>query len=130
MTKFVTIGATCEAEGHPSECTEIVSGEVLSTTSASILINDSSGTERDLATIETADMHWDSHSHSFDGVCTDDESHDIDPSVHSSSVILNTASGIDSPLYIKEDAVTTDPTSGGNVNIIDSGINNSMSEQP
>lgn len=127
---LVTVGATCEAEGHPSECTPVVSGTVQETAVASLTINNANGTASAVATTETADLHFDSHSHDYDGTCHQDESHDVDPSVTSSSLTLNKADGTNSPLYIVGDAVGTDPTSGGDINITDAGDNNSVSESP
>lgn len=127
---LVTVGATCEAEGHPSECTPVVSGTVQATSDASLSVNNASGTVSAVATTETADMHFDSHSHDYDGTCHQDESHDVDPTTTSSSLTLNKADGTSSPLYIVGDAVGTDPTSGGDINITDAGNNNSVSESP
>jgi len=127
---LVTVGATCEAEGHPSECTPVVSGTVQETAVASLTISNASGQQSAVATAETADMHFDSHSHDYDGTCHQDESHDVDPSVTSSSLTLNKADGTSSPLYIVGDAVGTDPTSGGDINITDAGDNNSVSGSP
>lgn len=128
--KLVTIGASCEAEGHPSECTAVVSGAVQSTSEASMSVSNADGSESDLATIETADIHFDSHAHdhtSEEG-CHQNESHDIDPSTTSTSLTLNTSSGTDSAIYVTGSGVATDPTSGGDVNITDAGDNNSVSE--
>lgn len=132
MTNLVTIDATCEAEGHPTDCTEVVSGTVQETAVASLTINNASGTESAVATTETADMHFDSHAHdhSLEQGCHQNESHDVDPTTTSSSITLNTAAGVSSAVYIVGDAVGTDPTSGGNINITDAGENNSVSESP
>ena len=131
MTQFATIDGKCEAEGHPSNCQEIVSGSIISTGSCSISINNSSGVEKEIATTETADLKFDSHSHDYSipKGCHQDESHTLDPDVVSTSVTYNTANGKSSNLYLKKDAVATDPTSGGNINITTT-INNSLSEQP
>lgn len=132
MTDFVTVGATCEAEGHPSECTPVVSGAVQQTAGASLSINNANGVTANLATTETAYMHFDSHSHDYSAElgCHQNESHDVDPTTTSSSLTLNTASGVTAELYIVGDGVGTDPTSGGNINITNAGENNSMSESP
>lgn len=129
---LVTVGATCEAEGHPSECTPVVSGAVQATSDASLSVNNASGTTSAVATTETADLHFDSHSHDHSELegCHQDESHDVAPTTTSSSLTLNKADGTSSPLYIVGDAVGTDPTSGGNINITDAGNNNSVSKSP
>ena len=115
----VDIGSeqSCEAEGHPSECTPIVSGNIAQQTAHGLTEDDTTGSVRQIATIDSANLHFDSHSHDYDDIdgCHDDQSHDIDPDSDKtlSSITIN-----GSPLYLRKDAVTTDPISGGNVNIL------------
>lgn len=124
-SEYALIGSSAEAGGHPSDCTETVSGAVQSTSSISVSVN---GTE--VATKATADIHFDSHSHEYSGEppsCKDNQSHDVDPDGGgpglSDSVTIN-----GSPVYLKGDGVTTDPGSGGNVNVTGTGGNSSVSE--
>jgi uncharacterized Zn-binding protein involved in type VI secretion len=120
MSNFVCTDGACEALGHPSECTEPVDGTVHSTSSTSVSIN---GTE--IATVATADLSFDEHSHNYTNLegCHDNQSHTLDPETISSSVTIN-----GSPLYIEESGVATDPITGGNINITSSGSNNSVIE--
>jgi hypothetical protein len=131
MTSFVTIDKSseysAEAKGHPTECTETVDGQIQSRDSHNVTITNSAGDSKEIATKASADIHFDSHSHSHnseDG-CHDDNSHDLDPDSGkaSSSVTIN-----GSPVYIVKNAVTTDPGSGGDVNITGAGINTSVTE--
>lgn len=125
MTKLVTFDAPSEAEGHPSECTEVVSGTVESDAPSSVTITTADGTTKGVATVSNASIHFDSHSHDYDGSCHNDQTHDLDPdsTEDSSSLTIN-----GSPIYIVGDGVTTDPGSGGNVNITGPGNNNTVSE--
>lgn len=127
MTDLVTLTANCEAFGHPSACTEPAPGDVQEESPASLTLTNAGGTTKQIASVDTADMHFDSHGHDTDeeGNCIQFETHDVDPSVTSSSLTLN-----NSPLYIVGDGVGTDPTTGGDIDIIDAGINVSLTEQP
>lgn len=120
MSNFVLIGASCEAFGHPTECTEPVDGTVDSTSSTSVSINGA-----DVATVATADLSFDEHSHDYSDLegCHDNQSHTLDPETVSTSVTIN-----GSPLYIEESGVASDPITGGNINITSSGSNNSVIE--
>lgn len=122
MSELVLIGANCEAFGHPSECTEPAPGTVDLVDTTTISVN---GTT--IACEENADMHFDSHAHDHSSTegCHDNQSHDLDPESAklSSSLTYN-----GSPLYVKDTSVTTDPGSGGNVDIVDTGGNTSVTE--
>lgn len=120
MSDFVLIGASAEAFGHPSSCTEPASGSVATEGSSSVTIN---GTA--VATTATADLSFASHSHDYSTSegCHQNSSHTLDPDTVSSSVTIN-----GNPLYIAEDNVASDPISGGNINIIDAGGNTSVAE--
>lgn len=122
MTELALIGATCEAYGHPTECQEPAPGSVVSTTSHNVTVN---GVQ--VATDASADMNFPTHSHDYtvlDG-CHQNSSHTLDPAVESSSITIN-----GSPVYITADAVATDPVTGGDINIADSGGNSSVTETP
>lgn len=122
---LVLIGASCEATGHPAECTEPAPGTVEQSSSHSLSIN---GTQ--VATLASADIQFSSHSHSYTGdppSCGDNQSHTLDPETAAASSSL-TVNG--SPIYIVGDGVTTDPGSGGDVNIVDSGGNSTVTESP
>lgn len=131
MTLFVTIDKSgefsAEANGHPTECTEPVDGQVQSTESHSVTITNSAGDSKEIATANSANIHFDSHAHTYDSEngCIDNESHDIDPDAAklSQSVTINGSS-----VYLKKDAATSDPTSGGDVNFTGTGINNSLDQ--
>jgi hypothetical protein len=88
-----------------------------------VTVTSASGDEKQVATIDSAVMHFDSHSHDFSALegCHQDESHDIDPDPSKlSSLTIN-----GSRMYIVKDNVTSDPITDEPVNIIGSGINNS-----
>lgn len=122
MTELALIGASCEAKGHPTECTEPAPGSVVSTTTSSVTVN---GTE--VATTATADMDFPSHAHdhSIAEGCHQNESHTLDPSTVSSSITIN-----GSPVYLADTSIATDPTTGGDIDIVDSGGNTSVTETP
>lgn len=120
MSNFVLIGASCEAFGHPTSCTEPAPGTVVSESNASVTIN---GTN--VATTATADLEIPSHAHDYSTLeeCHENASHTLDPDTVSSSVTLN-----GNPLYIYENSVATDPISGGNIDITSTGNNSSVKE--
>lgn len=120
MSSIALVGANCEAEGHPTECTEPATGSVSSTSSNSVTIN---GT--DVYVQDRANMHFDSHAHDHDNTngCHDMQSHDIDPD-DTHSVTIN-----GQPVFEVGDA-TTDPVTGGTADVIDSGGNSSVTRSP
>ena len=128
MTRIVTIDKSnqnsCEATGHPKDnCTEPVPGQIQKESTHSVTVTSSDGTVKQVATIDSAVMHFDSHSHDFSVLegCHENASHDIDPDPSKlSSLTIN-----GSRMYIVKDNVTTDPKTGDPVNIIGSGINTS-----
>jgi hypothetical protein len=112
MSEQCVIGASVEAFGHPSECQEPASGEVVSTASHGISVT-VNGTSREVATIASADISLPSHAHDYsseDG-CHQNESHTLDPSGEASITING------SPIYLVENNAATDPTSGGAIDI-------------
>lgn len=112
MSEQCLIGAGAEAFGHPTSCTEPAPGEIVSTTSNGISVT-VGGVTHEVASISSADISIPSHAHSYSGEkgCHNKESHAIDPGGESSITING------SPIYLVEDSVTTDPTSGGAVDI-------------
>lgn len=121
MSNFVLIGASCEAFGHPTSCTEPAPGSVVSEATSSVTIN---GTP--VATTGTADLNFPSHAHDYSTLegCQNNASHTLDADTVSSSVTLN-----GNPLYIEEDGIATDPITGGNINMTGSGSNSSVTEK-
>lgn len=126
--KIVTIDLSdsfsAEAGGHPSECTEIVSGQVQKDSDHNVTITNASGETKQIATIKSADMFFEKHAHDHETIdgCHNEQKHTLDPDTGSKTVTINS-----SPVYLLKDGVTTDPGSNGDVNITDSGINNSVS---
>lgn len=120
---LVTIGATCEADGHPTQCEESVVGNVVQTSSHNISNTTASNETAEIATVDTADIIFDSHSHNYSVLlgCHDNQSHTLDP--ESEKLPNITING--SQVYVVDNPVTTDPGSGGDVSITDAGaINN------
>lgn len=121
---WALIGSNAEAFGHPTSCEEPAGGSISSDATVSVTIN---GTA--VATTTTASIDFPSHAHDYtdeDG-CHQNETHSLDPDTGgpglSDSVTIN-----GSPIYLQASNVTTDPTTGGGVDIIDTGGNNSLSE--
>lgn len=127
MTKIVTVDASgeqsCEALGHPTECTEPAPGSVVEATAGSVSITNASGQFQQVASVANADMNFPSHAHDYTAVegCHQMGSHTLDPDVTAPSLSIN-----GSPIYIDGNAVGTDPTTGGDINIVQAGINNSI----
>jgi hypothetical protein len=113
MTEIAIIDATAEAFGHPSECTEPAPGTVVSAGSHGITVS-AGGSTKEVATIAAADISVPSHAHDYTSEegCHQNESHTLDPDNGEPSITIN-----GSPVYLVEDGVTTDPTTGGNVDI-------------
>lgn len=116
------IGSNVEAYGHPSDCEEPAGGSVVSTGSVSVTVN---GTE--IATKPTADINIPSHDHDYDSEngCHQSESHTLDPDDPgpglSDSVTIN-----GNKMYTVNTGVASDPTTGGDIDIIDAGGNSSL----
>jgi len=118
---LVQIGASAEAFGHPSQCSEPAVGEVQSTSSNNITFSPDSGTIGELASVDTADIHFDSHAHNYIAPpigpgCTSFSSHDVDPD----DAVLPQITVNGSKVYTDNNPVTTDPESGGDINITES----------
>lgn len=129
MISLVTLSADCEAYGHPSDCTEPAPGKVEQQASHSVSVTNSSGETKQLATVASANMNFSTHAHGTDedGNCGDDASHTLDPMTVglSSSVTIN-----GSAVYLQKLGVQSDPKTGDNIDIINSGVNNSVTESP
>lgn len=133
MTDLVTDdlgGKSVEATGHPSECTEPVSGDIRGT-SHSVTVTTAQGDSEPIAT-KVSTLHFDSHSHDYDSDngCHDNQSHDLTDSDLNSANMSSSITINDEPVLIVADAVSTDPGTGSGVNIVSTGINNSLSESP
>lgn len=127
MTDIVTLSASVEAFGHPTECTEPAPGSVVQEALSSLTITNSSGQSKQVASINTANIDIPSHCHTYSSTdgCTNCYAHSIDPRTAdaSSSLTLN-----GSPIYIVGNNVQDDPGTGNAVDIIDAGINTSVTE--
>jgi len=118
---LVQVGASAEAFGHPSECSEPAIGEVQSISPNNITFFPEEGATGELASVSTADIHFDSHAHEYtappDGSgCTSFSSHDIDPD----DAVLPQITVNGSKVYTDNNPVFTDPESGGDINITES----------
>jgi len=118
---FVQVGATVEAFGHPSNCSEPAIGEVQSTSSSNIIFSPDGGLTSELASVDTADIHFDSHAHDYIAPsigpgCTSFSSHDIDPD----DAVLPQITINGAKVYTDNNPVASDPDSGGDVNITES----------
>ncbi|AGM10775.1 hypothetical protein M192_gp104 [Halorubrum tailed phage 8] len=113
--KLAVHGATCEADGHPSECQAVVSG---STQDAD---GDTSVTINGVPITDHGDsMHFDSHAHAYseeDG-CISLSSHDLVPD-ESPSFTVNGR-----PVVRVGDS-TSDP-GAGTATVVDSGGNGAV----
>lgn len=118
MPEPALIDSSCKAFGHPTECTEPAPGTVVSETTTGITVT-VGGTTKEVAFISSAEMDFPSHAHDTDsdGNCIDFASHSIDPETGEPSITFN-----GSPIYVKKDSVTTDPITGGDVDIISNPI--------
>lgn len=117
MPLLATLGAPCEAGGHPSECGAVASGSLEDADGdTSVTLN---GTP--VATHGDS-MHFGSHAHTYedtdgDGTpdtCTDLSSHDLTPDqTHDLTV--------NGQPVMRDGDSTTDPDSGGTASITGSG---------
>jgi hypothetical protein len=62
---LVTIGTEAEAEGHPPECGEVVTGEVQGNGVSSFTVSRAGESTAPVATVDTADIHFDPHNHEY-----------------------------------------------------------------
>lgn len=127
MPDIITIDKSaqnsCEAEGHPTECQEPVSGQVVQDSTHNVTITNASGETKQIASVNSATMQFDSHAHDYDAEfgCQENASHSIDPSNGVATITIN-----GSPVYAFGTDVATDPKSGDAINFTDTGVNNSI----
>ena len=119
-------GQSCEATGHPDDCTEPMPGSIQGPNRSVTVVN-ASGEEQPIAT-ESSTLHFDSHSHDYSEAegCHDDQSHDLtgsDLSNLSSSININ-----GEPVILVKDNVATDPGTGAPVNVVSGGISTSLGD--
>lgn len=117
MLTIAVHGAACEADGHPTECSEPATGSVEDADDATNV------TVNGVPLADHGDvMNFPSHAHAYedtdgDGVkdsCTQLSSHDLTPD--------NTpALTVDGQPVMRVGDATTDPGSGGVAQIVDSG---------
>lgn len=108
MTFYALVGDSCEADGHPTECTEPAPGTIEDTDNSQPLTLD--GT----AVADHGDrMHFDSHSHDYstDLGCHDVQSHDLVPDQMNPWTV-------DGRSLMAVGDSTTDPESGGTAEIV------------
>lgn len=132
MTGLVTYDndkQSVEALGHPSDCTEPAPGTVTTSASHSVTVTNGAGDTKGLV-IESDNPAFDipSHAHDYSGIdgCHDTASHNItslDSSKFSNSLTIN-----GSKVMVVNDGYATDPKTGGNVNVVGTGINNTVTE--
>jgi hypothetical protein len=117
---------SCEAFGHPSDCTEPAPGSVSQYQSKinSIRIITNNNSSR-AATTSDANLNFSSHSHDYsvEQGCHEDSSHKLIPNVTSSTVTID-----GSPIFVKEYSVQTDPVSNGSVDIKSEEVNKTIVE--
>lgn len=122
-------GQSAEAAGHPTNCTEPAPGEVsqFESETNSVTVTNASGEQERLATLADANLFFPTHAHDYsvDLGCHDNAEHKLLPKEAdtASSITIN-----GSPVFLTGDGVTTDPKTGGSVNIINAGINNSLNK--
>lgn len=117
VTEDLADESSCEAVGHPDECVPVVDGKIVHDGSHSVTVNGEDGKDRLIATKASATMEFESHAHTYDSEdekCIDNQSHSLTPD---EGKYLSTVTINGSPLYKSDTGVTTDPGSGGNVNI-------------
>lgn len=113
MTELSFDGATAEAVGHPTECTEPAQGSVDSDASTGIIVS-VGDVSRDISTVASSSITFSSHAHAYsteDG-CHNLSSHSLTADSGDGSITVN-----GSPVIGVGNGVTTDPITGGNVNI-------------
>jgi uncharacterized Zn-binding protein involved in type VI secretion len=110
--KVAVVSANCEATGHPGECQEPVPGEVQDAD------GDTDFTVNGVPVADHSDvMHFDSHAHSYSGdppKCGGYTDHDLTPDQDHGFTVNGEP-------VMREGDSTTDPSSGGTAEILDSG---------
>lgn len=139
MTTLVTYdasGNSVAALGHPTECTEPAPGKVSGSASHNITVTNAAGESSGFVIADDSpSLEIPTHSHKYSNTdndnvkeCHDTASHSIstssiDTSKFSDSVTINGSS-----VMIVNTGYATDPKSGGNVNVVAGGVNNSITE--
>lgn len=126
MSELTVIDADCEANGHPTECSEPAPGTVQKDNSHGITVT-VNGTTKEIATVATATMNFPSHAHDHSTLegCHQNQSHSLDPDTGEPSITIN-----GSPIYQVGVDVTTDPTTGGNVDIVSNPFATGITKTP
>jgi len=109
------ISSTCEATGHPSDCSEPAPGEVKNDSgSHNVTVKTKAGVFM-LATKDIATMEFPSHSHDYSSEegCHEDASHILDPK---DEKLLNIKVA-GSKVYPVDNDVQKDPKTGEQINI-------------
>jgi len=117
MTYFALVGAPVEAGGHPGACSPTASGTVEGDSTVSV-----NGTA--VAVEQDSSLEFPSHGHDVDpetGACISDSSHSIQQEAVASTVSVDGKA-----LYVTDSGVATDPGSGGSVDYVSSGGNESV----
>lgn len=119
MTYIALVGASLAAYGHPSECTNPVSGSIEGESTVTL-----GGTP--LAAYGDSSMEFGPHAHVYDrdDGCISISSHSIQPDESGLSPSVTIGGN---RVYLDGDGVATDPGSGGTVNMTDNGGNESVS---
>jgi len=125
LTIDINGNQSCEAKGHPSDCTEPAPGSVSQYQSEtnSVTVTNANGDSSRLACEADANLKFPSHAHDYDEIngCHESNDHTLIPDKTSSSVTIN-----GSPVFIAGSAIATDPGSGGNINAPSDDVNNSV----
>lgn len=119
MNYIALVGALLNAFDHPPECTEPAPGEVEGNSSVSL-----DGVP--VAALNLASMEFPPHPHEYDSEndnCISISSHSIqpDPRGYASSVTIDNKN-----IYLDDTNVSTDPGSGGPVDVVNNGGNSSV----
>jgi hypothetical protein len=122
--EIAVIDADCEAFGHPTECEEPAPGYLEKTGGHGITVT-AGGITKEIATKAQSNIRFDSHSHAYnDSTCEDDAAHDL--SYDGEPTIKINGSSI----YLVEDNVTSDPKTGGRVDIVDNPMATANNKSP
>jgi hypothetical protein len=92
-----------------------------------VTVNNANGVEEWFATLADANLKIPSHAHDYTAAegCHDNADHTILPDNTKVSSSLNING---SPIFLDGTAVTTDPKSGGDVEISDGAVNSSVGQ--
>lgn len=131
MTKIATDdlnGQSCEATGHPTNCTEPVPGTIQGS-GHSVTVNNANGEEKPIAT-RASTLHFDTHSHDYSSElgCHANQSHDLTGTDFNDANLSSSLNINGEPVIVLADDVSTDPGSNGPVNMTGTGISDSLNE--